>query len=293
MFQETSILHPGRIVFKQQRFVHINIVRRLQKKSTMGQLLIVLINALFLSVVTANMDMKFGYDVIEGNARYSENIETNLEKNVVKIHTPAHNDVMESYQIQDFSQGQQMKCLPSLKQCRLRDIEGETEGDAGQVTEGFIHSWNKGDKTINSTNEVVVTEMYYADFDEIIDYNSLGQSLKEFYQDFKYPLYKEIKVPKDAEVFNMTSSLGSRTKRKINWLSNGCRGQGIKTVYGIDSGRTCNHLKLCESRGILNGVNVFTDCDNVHITSPTVYRCICCPWVTPTTGDCNCVTMSR
>ncbi|XP_076078925.1 uncharacterized protein LOC143048970 [Mytilus galloprovincialis] len=118
----------------------------------------ILINALFLCVVTANMDMKFDYHVIEGNARYLENIEANLAENTVKIHTPAHNDVMESYLLQDFRQGKQMKCLPALKQCRLRDMDRETAADAGQVTEGFIHRWNKGDNTINSDNEEVKKE---------------------------------------------------------------------------------------------------------------------------------------
>ncbi|CAC5373130.1 unnamed protein product [Mytilus coruscus] len=157
----------------------------------MDRLLMILINAIFLFVVTANMDMKFGYHIVEGKARYLENIETNLEKNTVKIHTPAHNDVMESYQIQDFHQGQQMKCLPSLRQCRLRDIDRKTAVDAGQTTEAFIHSWNKGDNTINNANEKVIVEMYYADFDEIIDDISLRGALEEFHRDFEYPVYKK------------------------------------------------------------------------------------------------------
>ncbi|OPL33528.1 hypothetical protein AM593_05557, partial [Mytilus galloprovincialis] len=75
-----------------------------RKNSTMNHSLMILINAVFLSVVTASMDMKFGYHVIDGNAKYLEKIETNLEENTVKIHTPAHNDVMESYLLQDFRQ---------------------------------------------------------------------------------------------------------------------------------------------------------------------------------------------
>ncbi|CAG2188900.1 unnamed protein product [Mytilus edulis] len=174
----------------------------------MDHLLMILINAIFLSVVTANMDMKFGYHIVEEKARYFENIETNLEKNTVRIHTPAHNDVMESYQIQDFRQGQQMKCLPSLRQCRLRDIDRKTAVDAGQTTEAFIHSWNKGDKTINNANEKVVVEMYFADFNEIIDNISLRGALQEFHEDFKYPVYKEKKIPDDSEVLNITRSAG-------------------------------------------------------------------------------------
>ena len=45
---------------------------------------------------------KFDYQISEGNARFVENIETNLGKNIVKIHTPAHNDILESYLMQDF-----------------------------------------------------------------------------------------------------------------------------------------------------------------------------------------------
>ncbi|XP_052090101.1 uncharacterized protein LOC127726690 [Mytilus californianus] len=246
----------------------------------MDLLLMILINAFFLSAVMANMDMKFGYDVIEGNARYSENIETNLEKNVVKIHTPAHNDVMESYQIQDFSQGQQMKCLPSLEQCRLRDIDRATAGDAGQVTEGFIHSWNKGDNTINSENEEVVKEMFYVNLDEVIDVNFLAGALKDFYQDFKYPVYMEKKIPQDAEILNITGSAGGRVKRQMNTLNNECKGKKPKTIFGIDSGRSCNHLKMCQTKELRNGQWILTDCGNTHITSPLVYICVCCPWVT-------------
>ncbi|CAC5424297.1 unnamed protein product [Mytilus coruscus] len=213
----------------------------------MDCLLMILINALFPSVVMANMNMKFDYHIIEGNARYLENIETNLAENTVKIHTPAHNDVIESYQIQDFRQGQQMKCLPSLEQCRLREIDRETAGDAGQVIEGFIHSWNKGDNTINNANKEVVKEMYYVNLDEAIDDKSLVGALKEFYQDFNYPVYKEKKIPQDAEVLNITGHAGGRVKRQVLALRNPCDGQEPKVVFGIDSGRSCNHLKICQS----------------------------------------------
>ncbi|XP_063402449.1 uncharacterized protein LOC134686697 [Mytilus trossulus] len=251
----------------------------------MIRLVMILMNAVFLCVVTADMDMKFGYHVVEGNARYLENIETNLAENTVKIHTPAHNDVMESYQIQDFRQGMQMKCLPSVEQCRLRDIDRKTAGDAGQVTEGFIHSWNKGDNTINSDNEKVVKEMYYINLDQVVDVKSLEGALKKFYQDFNYPVYKEKKIPDDAEMLNITRSTGyknkgGRVKRQFTTLNNDCKQQQAKTIFGIDSGRSCNHLKMCETKERRNGRWVLTDCDNVHITSPLVYLCVCCPWVT-------------
>ncbi|XP_071137206.1 uncharacterized protein [Mytilus edulis] len=177
----------------------------------MARLLMILMNALFLCVVTADMDMKFDYHVIEGKARYLENVETNLAENTVKIHTPAHNDVMESYQIQDFRQGLQMKCLPSVEQCRLRVIDRTHAADAGQVTEGFIHSWNKGDNTISSDNEKVVKEMYYINLDEVVDVNVLEGALKKFHQDYKYPVYKEKKVPQDAEILHIRSSTGKNT----------------------------------------------------------------------------------
>ncbi|CAC5424300.1 unnamed protein product [Mytilus coruscus] len=239
------------------------------------------------------MDMKFGYHIIEGKARYLENIETNLEKNVVKIHTPAHNDVMESYQIQDF---RQMKCLPSLRQCRLRDIDRKTAGDAGQVTEAFVHSWNKGDNIINSANDEVVKEMYYVNLDEVMDGNSLGGALKDFYQDFKYPAYKEKKIPHDAKVLNITFSAGGRVKRAMGTLNNDCKGQEAKIVFGISSGKDCNHLKMCLTKEMRNGEWILTDCKNRHITSPMVYQCVCCPWVTSidlARNDCACTRMGE
>ncbi|XP_076078924.1 uncharacterized protein LOC143048969 [Mytilus galloprovincialis] len=256
----------------------------------MGKMAMTLITVLFLSVVTAFNDMKFDYQIIEGKARYLENIETNLEKNIVKIHTPAHNDVMESYQIQDFIQGKQLICLPSINQCRLRDIDRDSAIDSGKVTESFIHSWNKGDNTITSESSVVVTELYYPDFNDVLDDNSLGKALNEFYQHFKYPLYREWKVPKDAEVYNMTHSPQRLVKRDAGVLNHDCNGQAIKTVYGIDSGTHCNHYIMCDSLTRNGRVILDDNCGNIHITSPLVYQCVCCHWVTAIDDeDCACV----
>ncbi|XP_071136799.1 uncharacterized protein [Mytilus edulis] len=241
----------------------------------MGKITIILINALLLSVVTAYMNMKFGYKIIEGKARYFENIETNLEKNIVKIHTPPHNNVMESYQIQDFLQGKQLKCLPSINQCRLRDIDMKNAADAGQTTEAFIQSWNKGDNTITNENSEVVTELYYANFDQVLDDSSLSESLKEFYQEFKYPLYTERKVPHDAEVYNMTHVTGGRVKRRLTTLSLDCNGKDTKVLYGINSSSSCTRLKLCKKVGVY-----LVNCGNRHLTAPGVYQCVCCSWVT-------------
>lgn len=40
----------------------------------------------------------------------------------------------------------------------------------------------------------------------------------------------------------------------------------------------------------INGQWILTDCGNIQITSPMVYQCICCPWVTSIdlTGDTEC-----
>lgn len=46
---------------------------------------------------------KFDYQISEGRARFTENIETNLARNTVKYYTPAHNDVLESYKMLDFN----------------------------------------------------------------------------------------------------------------------------------------------------------------------------------------------
>ncbi|XP_052090222.1 uncharacterized protein LOC127726809 [Mytilus californianus] len=221
----------------------------------MGRIMMIVFELLFLSAVMA-FDMKFDYQIIDGEAKYLENIETNLEKNIVKIHTPAHNDIIESFQIQDFRQGQQLTCLPSINQCRLRDIDRELAIDAGQITEAFIHSWNKGDKSITSADGKVVTEMYYADVHDVIQPTFLKGAVKEFYQDFEYPLYKEKKIPQDAEVYNMTRSTGHRAKRGLVSFNNDCR---MKVVYGIDSGRRSNHLRICQRPEYRNGATVLID----------------------------------
>ncbi|XP_063419897.1 uncharacterized protein LOC134705058 [Mytilus trossulus] len=193
---------------------------------------------LLVSFVTA-FDLKFDYQISEGKARFVENIETNLGKNIVKIHTPAHNDILESYLMQDFQKGMQIRCLPSLLQCKLRVIDRKTSSDAGKVTESFVHSWNKGTNSITSINATVVIEMYYVDDKEVVDTVAIGEDLRRFYESFEYPLYLEKKIPSDAEVLNITNSSGRRFKRTFIPLNlNNCKGQQPKQVFGVDTGRS-------------------------------------------------------
>lgn len=52
-----------------------------------------------------------------------------------------------------------------------------------------------------------------------------------------------------------------------------------------------NVVSLFYRVGIVNGRRVFLDCENVSITSPRVYMCLCCPYVTyidTTRNDCTC-----
>ncbi|XP_052092518.1 uncharacterized protein LOC127728980 [Mytilus californianus] len=173
----------------------------------MFQIMVTISSVLILPLVMA-YDMKFGYQISEGKARFFEDIETNLGKNIVKIHTPAHNDVMESYLMQDFQKNKQITCLPSLNQCRVREIDRETGVDAGKIAEAFVHSWNKGSNSISKSKSKEVTELYYIDGDEVTDTVSLGEDLRQFYIGFGYQLYQEKKIPHDAEMLNMTVYTG-------------------------------------------------------------------------------------
>lgn len=56
-------------------------------------------------------------------------------------------------------------------------------------------------------------EMYYINLDEVIDDNSLEGALKEFHQDFKFPVYKEKKIPEDAEILDITRSTGTKQSK--------------------------------------------------------------------------------
>ncbi|XP_052092375.1 uncharacterized protein LOC127728803 [Mytilus californianus] len=251
---------------------------------------------LLVSFVTA-FDLKFDYRISEGKARFVENVETNLGKNIVKIHTPKHNDVLESYLMQDFQKGKQIRCLPFLRQCRLRDIDRKTSSDAGKVTESFVHSWNEGTNSITSTNATVIKEMYYIDGEEVVSTVSLGEDLRTFYEGFEYPLYIEKNIPNDAVVLNITRSSGRRFKRTITPLSSCDNGEAPKIVYGMDTGRSCNYLKICGD--IVRNVNdrmVLSNCGNLHITSPLAYMCLCCPGVTvinPSGPQCQCSKMGQ
>lgn len=41
---------------------------------------------------------------------------------------------------------------------------------------------------------------------------------------------------------------GGRVERAVTVIRDiPCNGQGLKIVFGIDTGRSCNHLKICQS----------------------------------------------
>ncbi|XP_052093877.1 uncharacterized protein LOC127729942 isoform X2 [Mytilus californianus] len=222
--------------------------------------------------------LKFDLNIKEGNSRFVENIQTDLQQNTVRYDVPAHNNVYETHRLQDFKAGLQVMCFPALKHCRLREMKSTTVADAGNLTEALVHSWNQGVNSISSDNSVLVPEYFYLD-SEITDTVFMGEKLIKFYQSFKYPLFREIKVPNDGVLVNMTTKQGQRRMKRSGYqtLSNDCLGETFKTVYGIDSGRSCNYMRICEQKAEVNGEWVFTDCNNVHITSPLVYRCQCCP----------------
>lgn len=257
--------------------------------------------ALLFASAMAN-DMKFDYQISEGQARFKENIVANLERNTVEYHTPAHNDVLESYKMLDFNKKMQITCLPSLRQCRLRGINvEELTGDAGTVAESFVHSWNKGENSIDSQNSKAINELYYIDNEEVKNTIMIGEDLRKFYENYGkdenggFPLYKEKKLPENAVLLNITRTGVKRNKRAFNPLNNDCGGQQPVTRYGVDSGRSCNYLKICEKAAVVNGQRVFADCNNVHITSPLVYVCVCCPGVTEinlNSNQCACTKMN-
>ncbi|XP_063420184.1 uncharacterized protein LOC134705371 [Mytilus trossulus] len=260
----------------------------------MFRIMVVISSVLIFPLVMA-YDMKFGYQISEGNARFIEDIETNLGTNIVKIHTPAHNNVMESYLMQDFQRSLQITCLPSLNHCRLREIDSEIGVDAGKISEAFVYSWNKGINSISKSTSRVVTELYYVDGDEVTDTVSLGEDLRQFYQGFGYKLYLEKKIPQDAKILNITRPTGKRVKR-MTTLNFDCGDDGIQILYGLDEGTNCNYLKICKEAVVRNGQAILTDCGDIHITSPMVYKCLCCAGVTEINlgaDNCRCNEMKQ
>ena len=66
---------------------------------------------------------------------------------------------------------------------------------------------NIGSNSISSDDSVLVREYYYLD-KEVTDTGFLGKELTDFYKTFELPLYKEVKVPDDAVMLNMTQPQG-------------------------------------------------------------------------------------
>lgn len=70
---------------------------------------------------------------------------------------------------------------------------------------------NQGINSISHDDSVVVREYYYLE-SEITDTTGLGSELRKFLDSFKYPLYKEVKVPNDAIIMNVTTG-GKKVSR--------------------------------------------------------------------------------
>lgn len=77
----------------------------------------------------------------------------------------------------------------------------------------FLLQQNKGVNSITSTNSTVIEELYYLS-GEIIDTVTLGESLKQFFEGFGFPLYQETKIPQGAEVLKIVKSSGNIKKKK-------------------------------------------------------------------------------
>lgn len=83
-------------------------------------------------------------------------------------------------------------------------------------------------------------------------------------------------------------------KGKVRYITRSIK-QNLTNMYNICFVRRLKLFSLVFFRqAIRHGTTVLTDCNNVHITSPLVHRCICCSWVTSinlASGDCRCVRM--
>ncbi|CAG2237370.1 unnamed protein product [Mytilus edulis] len=152
--------------------------------------------------------LKFDLNIKEGNARFVENIETDLQQNTVRYDVPAHNDVYETHRLQDFKAGLQVTCFPALKHCRMREMKSTTVANAGNLTESLVHSWNQGVNSISSADSVLVKEYFIWTVRLLTHF--YGEKLRYFYQSFEYPLFREIRVPNEGRLVNMTSKQGQR-----------------------------------------------------------------------------------
>ncbi|VDI45416.1 Hypothetical predicted protein [Mytilus galloprovincialis] len=137
-------------------------------------------------------------------------METNRHMNVLKIHTFPHNDVKESYLMQDFQKGQQITCFPSLYQCTFHEFRIENDTDTSLITAAIIQSMLNSKQTAKST---IRKELYHIDETEIGDTNILGKDLKQFYLRFGFPLFREKTLQHEAEILNQPNNTGTHFKR--------------------------------------------------------------------------------
>ncbi|XP_052097978.1 uncharacterized protein LOC127732837 [Mytilus californianus] len=163
--------------------------------------------------------------------------------------------------------------------------------------ETFMQSLLNEVNSISEAHTTIEGELFHVDKDEMVDTTILEEDLREFYHGFGFPLCKEKKILNDAKILNIRNlKAGRRVKRGLTVFPTDCYGQNPTMKFGLTSGTSSNRLQMCNRVGIVNGRRVFQDCDNVSITSPRAYMCLCCPYVTyidTTRNDCTCTRMAQ
>ncbi|KAK3083713.1 hypothetical protein FSP39_001933, partial [Pinctada imbricata] len=142
----------------------------------------------------------FDIHVLEKQARYVQKIQTELNTDHVYYHTPAHNHVLESHRMQDFTRDYQVTCIPALKECHLAKIDQINYPNAGNLTEAIVHMWNKGVNSIVDETADVIDHKLIRTGNEIINTAFLSQKMRDLVAKFGYPLYMTKPVPKDAVI---------------------------------------------------------------------------------------------
>ncbi|XP_062595240.1 uncharacterized protein LOC134256571 [Saccostrea cucullata] len=233
----------------------------------------ILIACFLFSIAKAHIST-FHIPVLENANIFNQMIRTNLIDDVVEFHTPAHNEILETFKIQDFKQGLQAFCMPAKHECFVSHLNKSHYPNAGHMMEGFAHVWNNGLNWMTSKNTQTIQQRWIKTHSAI---PNTSTHINKFLALHGFPVYKLEKIPDDAVLLKDVSH-----RRDLIDADKQCA-PGIRPIrrYGYTKTGGCDWLYFCPTSTETSRTQVKTNigCENKHITDQIFYSCLCCPGV--------------
>ncbi|XP_062588957.1 uncharacterized protein LOC134250616 [Saccostrea cucullata] len=223
----------------------------------------------------------FYIPIREKSAIFNQEISTNLIEDVVEFHTPAHNNVLETFKIQDFKNNVQAFCMPQKKECFVSELNRTHYPNAGQMMESFAHVWNTDVIGMDSEHTHTLHQRWYKSA-AVQSLSEFSTRMRQFLHSYGYPIFQLKKIEDDALILEDDTDIVSRPERTLIPNNKQCD-PGVTPVrrYGYTLTNGCDWLYFCDTTtNVLEGNHLGTQingCTNTHVRDQVFYSCLCCP----------------